>query len=683
MSVHFEVSNIVDPVIVNPMGDLESASTDFITDYFFDDPKKRANFYWIIQKLFETYRDKIFTGDMEQYRDHIYMIFKGGNIIKAVIDKTEDNIRKAIERYDDINNNDDLKELYSLNDFNPTKRSDSDFTILIDYKKISKDNIILYTQVIIGCEYIAYMISDYIRNNYDKRNGTVNYESNNIPIINITNNVDKLNKLVDNMNTKFTDSINKTAEYLSIAKKNVGSTEDQYINSSKNIVMTFAKIMGEKNLFLFDEKQNFKPATYHDDITPLSRVSMPIIKGFILNDQIKYNMENITENNCVSIVVIKKLLKNADRRIDVGNVLNSNYEDLEIFFANRNSIPVIADDRALYYVSGDKNVKYNGFNIANKDVDNKYLFRNFKDPNIYYKDEIENIISKKYENKSPLYISSNRTLRFTKKNIQTAFNLIRMKHNFRIFFELANTIKKIGNTDVNIQYVYVDIPGEFIDITVPTYADFMLNQYMDNFNKYISKRYISINNNSVSNYKQSIYTYSNYGLIHDLEFILFTVTGDRPWDDNKYSKRLERLFRIYFAEIKNILKVNEKIKNQLGFISQTLALIRDKFISYKQDGNKKNIQVIQQYIDIIRIELKIIDDYININQKDNQNLFYELFNNVLNPVIKVLDNINNSTDIDNVILYLDDVIKYYKIFVENIILPISGNLYDIQLGGGY
>lgn len=675
MSINFDVKNIVDPIIVNPMGDLESASTDFITDYFFDDAKKRSNFYWIIQSLFEIYRDKIFVDDYATYKNYIYMIFKGGNIIKAVIDKTEDNIRKAIEHYDDMNNNDELKESYSLNDFNPTKRSDSDFTILIDFKKISDNDVIVWTHLIIGCEYIAYMISDYIRNNYDINNGTVKFNSKDIPIINITNNIGKLDKLVDTLNSKFTDSINKNSEYLTIIKnKNGDGSEEQYINSNKNIVMIFAKVL-TSGVLTYDTKLNFNPSIYYD-----SKIAMPHIKGFVLNKKIRYGMDDMTKDNSISLSSIKKILNDPNYTSD-SNIDNANYDDMEIYFANHNNIPIISDDTALNYVASNSNVKYYGFNLDNKDIDNRYIFNNFKNHNIYNKDVIQNIVVKKFKNNDSLYISSNRTLRFTKKGIQTAFNLIRMKHNFRIFFELPYNIKKIANKTVDIKYIYTDVPGEFIDITIPTYADNMLNQYMANFNKYISKRYIQINNDSVSNHKQQIYTYSNYGLIHDLEFILFSITGDKPWDDNKYSKRLERLFRIYFAEIKNILKVNEKIKNQLEFILQAFALIKDKFISYRQDNNKKNIQVIQQYIDIIKIELKIIDDYININQSDKQNLFYELFNNILGPVIKILNNINNNPDIDNIVIYLDDVIKYYKIFVQNIVLPMSGNLSDIQLGG--
>ena len=613
------------------------------------------------------------------------MIFKGGNIIKAVIDKTEDNIRKAIEHYDDANNNDDLKEIYSLNDFNPTKRSDSDFTILIDFKKISANNIILWTQIIIGCEYIAYMISDYIRHNYDMNNGTVKFNSKDIPIINITKNIDKLDKLVDTMNSKFADTINRTSEYLIKIKEGTNDeSENQYVNSNKNIVTSFAKLMSS-GLLTFDTKLNFKPSVYHD-----SKTAMPHIRGYIINDKIKYGLDDVTKDNSMSFGNIKKLLRNSDSKTDISktnisktdaNVTDANYNDMEIYFANQHNIPLIADDTALGSVSDNPNTKYYGYSFGGKDVDNNFVFNNFKNSNIYQKDVIQNIVSKKYKNDSPLYISSNRTLRFTKKGVQTAFNLIRMKHNFKIFFELPYSIKKVSGTNTDIRYIYTDIPGEFIDITVPTYADNMLSEYMNNFDKYISKRYIQVNNESIANYRQPIYTYSNYGLIHDLEFILFTVTGDKPWDDNKYSKRLERLFRIYFAEIKNVLKVNEKVKNQLEYILQTLSLMRDKFISYRQDNNMKNIQIIKQYIDIIKIELKILDDNINMNQSDKQNLFYELFNNIMGPVVKELNNINKNPDIDNIIIYLDDVIKYYKIFVENIILPMKGNLLDIQLGG--
>lgn len=698
----FEANKIIDPTVVNPMAEIESTSTDFITENFFGNKNYRFNFYWLIQKLFDKYKELIINDDLLMFKPYIFLIFKGGNIIKAVIDKAEDNIIKTIVAIDNLKDTDDLKTEYSLNEFNPTKRSDSDFSVFIDFPRIgsmlsnNQNKDLIFIKLIIASEFICYNILDEIRKNYNHEKGTVKIPTDlnllnknqsyiELTITNLSENIDKLDKLNKNYNEKFNDLIKKNVENIEkIKTESDNESLKDFIKNPKNIVFNFIKIFGSDNI-KFNKNLNFESPTLFDN-----KVAMPKIVGFIINDKINYNIKEINENNSISLNKLVGYTEDNKKYSASHEKLSAYKKDVEMYFANNQNIPLLADDNSLFNIKKENpNNMYMGYSINNIDFDNNFLFKNYK--NLSYnnliKYEISNIKIKQSKNDNELYISSNRTLRFTKNNKdKTAFNLVRTKHNFKVFFELPYSIIKINGQNTNIRYVYLDIPGEFIDITVPTFADDALITYMNNFDKYITKRMMTIQLPNNQTVKQEIYTYSNYGLIHDIENIIYNGTDNMPWVDNKYSKRLERLFRLYFAEIKDKLKINDKIKSQLDFIESTLSLIKKKYQDYKETNKYEFIQIIQQNIGMIYYELKIIDDFMSESQKTPQNFFRDMFISVLGPIDKFNKNIQNNNDadlLDKIISYLDDVIKYYKIFVDNISLPAQGNLSEIQLGGYY
>ena len=693
MNLEFDANEILNAVVVNPLEELESVSTDFITENFFNNQAGRYNFYWVIQYLFDKYKNLIFVENLLPYKDCIIFVFKGGNIIKAVIDKAEENIEKTIEE----NNDTEAKSEISLDEYTQTKRSDSDFSIYVNYPlaesilddKAKKD--LVFLQILIGCEHISYNILADIRKSYDIEKETIKLDdiSYSIPITYLKDRLFTINNLYENYNQKFKDLVEKNNEYFEQIKMgDYDKSVIDFIKNNKNIVITFAAIYMNKNIN-FDVKNNF------DVASKLYNIPMPRVKGFIINDNLKYGMDEINEQNSFSLNKLYNYIEVENEKMDVDSEsknITNHKKDIEIYFSNEKNIPLIADDYSILNINKNKkNNIYNGYSINNVNLDNNYLFNINKNlnQNSLIKQKITGRVIKQNKNNNSLYISSNRTLRFIRNTNNVSFNLIRTKHNFRIFLELPNTITNINGKNVNIKYVHIDLPGEFIDISIPTFSDSGITEIMKNFDKFMQERklYVQVLGQQ-KEYILNIYTYTNYGLIHDIEIILFKNTNNEPWLDKKYAKRIERLFRLYFADVKNNFVINEKIQNQLEFINNNLETINKNYNIFQQTNDAQYIATNNKYIDsIIKISQQI-DKYLG-----KQNNFYNLFSAILKPVKKYNDSFeldgnidvtdDKITNVSNIIKYLEDITKYYKIFVDNIDLPSEGNLDKIQLGGYY
>ena len=115
------------------------------------------------------------------------------------------------------------------------------------------------------------------------------------------------------------------------------------------------------------------------------------------------------------------------------------------------------------------------------------------------------------------------------EDVRVKFNLARTK----IIFTL---LKKNGNT--------LNIGGELVDISIGHRDDKNILHFWKNMERNITT--YDLNFSDECSFK--FYSYSLSYLIHDLEHILFSVVS-MPWNDNKYIKRLNRLFYLYFIDI--------------------------------------------------------------------------------------------------------------------------------------
>ena len=120
--IDFDSKNIIKENYVDILSPFNNNITDLVTESFFGSSEYRFHFYKVLQSLFNHNKKKVFDNEYKKYIDHIYFIFKGGNVIKAVIDQSSKKLNKeSIEKI-----------------FLPQCRSDSDFSITCNYIECEK-----------------------------------------------------------------------------------------------------------------------------------------------------------------------------------------------------------------------------------------------------------------------------------------------------------------------------------------------------------------------------------------------------------------------------------------------------------------------------------------------------------------------------------------------------------------
>jgi hypothetical protein len=128
IKLYFDSNNVM---VVSETEVYKSISTKFINDYFYSTPKTSYNFYKLINTTF-TKSLEIYCKNKKIDTKSIIFIFKGGNILRIIVEQLLENNF----------NNYELSELIKLKN-NNYKRSDSDFQIyirdLIDTKFIDTD----------------------------------------------------------------------------------------------------------------------------------------------------------------------------------------------------------------------------------------------------------------------------------------------------------------------------------------------------------------------------------------------------------------------------------------------------------------------------------------------------------------------------------------------------------------
>ncbi len=222
----------------------------------------------------------------------------------------------------------------------------------------------------------------------------------------------------------------------------------------------------------------------------------------------------------------------------------------------------------------------------------KYIYDNIK-----YEDLLDKSIEKeliyKFKNDSNFYISYNDTLRFHRGIVDINFNLLRMKINFSLTYKKKHTNNKIYTHLINM-------PGEYIDISIPHYASHDTAYIFNNMSKQkppIVSYMIDIPNNP----KFNINSYSYNYFISDLETVLF-YQNSPPWLDKKYSKRIKRLLFLYSIELLKIITIDNQSK-YLNLIIRIKGPLQDLIKNLQSDA-KINIEsiykVLENFNEIIR-----------------------------------------------------------------------------------
>ena len=200
-------------------------------------------------------------------------------------------------------------------------------------------------------------------------------------------------------------------------------------------------------------------------------------------------------------------------------------------------------------------------------------------------------------------------------NRTTEFSLMRIKIQFALKFRLKGYEHPY----------YVKLPGELLDVSSPRLNDYKSKSAVaENYEKIFSKDIHS-----------QIVVQSYQGLITELINMLFTETGNLPWDDPKFEKRVRRLNLILIlrllivepeiSDIKKIrfmealyknIKMNMNGKNKYFKPNPDVAILFtkhfQKYYDYILDTIKNKNVNIAKYNDFRKVLLEIIDNCIRI-----------------------------------------------------------------------
>lgn len=236
-------------------------------------------------------------------------------------------------------------------------------------------------------------------------------------------------------------------------------------------------------------------------------------------------------------------------------------------------------------------------------------------------------IGKEYE----FFNSMNFTLDFHQDDgRRIKFSLLRTKLNF-----LINSMNSKKN-----------VSGELIDISVPHKEDSTLKKLdsEDKFAEFISKNVKKIND------KKNGFTYYLVNIeyiINDLFEILFS--GDFPWEDSKYEKRMARLIYFIFLGLIDHEKISIKNLNKIKICFKKFkkSLIRTKKLKYKCN----HLIELSTHIEEVEDKLKTTQD-----EKKYEDMISSIIK-YSNEIIKI---------IDSIISYLNNKVKIRDIYEINI-----------------
>jgi len=167
---------------------------------------------------------------------------------------------------------------------------------------------------------------------------------------------------------------------------------------------------------------------------------------------------------------------------------------------------------------------------------------------------------------------------------RTKFTLVRSKVQFSLFTELyPNT----GKFDTNRHSEVLNIGGELIDVSMSHRDNTGIDHFFEHQKQYVKRYSLTFNNETLN--------FNSYGLPYlteDLETILF-LFNRFPWEDEKYSKRINRLFYMYFVDIFTKLNSSDERTSILQELKNNIFIPLSK-LSGKADINK-NLEAINKF----------------------------------------------------------------------------------------
>lgn len=186
-------------------------------------------------------------------------------------------------------------------------------------------------------------------------------------------------------------------------------------------------------------------------------------------------------------------------------------------------------------------------------------------------------------------ITHNDQLDFPNPNgARVRFNLTRTK----TFFKLIESNGKA-----------INVGGELIDVSVSHRDDNNLPYFFETLEKNVTTYTLKLPDDSELKFKSLTIAY----LIKDLSTILFKFNY-LPWEDNKYSKRLQRLIYLLFVDMFIKIKDPSQRMSVLNNLKSTFMNLNHETIDIFEEFHKKYDLHLLQFIDNIRLVMNRVDE---------------------------------------------------------------------------
>ena len=352
---------------------------------------------------------------------------------------------------------------------------------------------------------------------------------------------------------------------------------------------------------------------------------------FFINENINYFINKVVLTNEETM---KKLLEELNIKLnsstdkgmyaDIDEFIGITIDDKHYFNEiipqiNYNNLKVFEDEMK------DNDIEKTYTSMQLREFENNSKLLNSNKSNFYITFDMENnklfqILYPLNKNNTPLFYYINETNFFNGGSPEdlTYFSLFRMKYNVISYFKTKDN-----------KYGFLNTPSEIIDIPISNYNDSKIGS---NFKK-IFKEY----NNKKEHYELLFNSYNLEGFIKDLITVIFKETKLKPWNDNKYEKRIQRLAFYYYIYILLSSETEEEFNN------------------YKKTYNES-------------IE-KLLNNYELDHSVMNNELYGYLFQNLIN--VKRNIDMNETGKFNNIlkILKINELFKYEDIYNELNIEP--------------
>lgn len=549
----------------------DESTTNFVGTFFKNEDTLNYFLFYnfqIIHYFLITNMNKELEKNDEVLRsdDELFLVFKGGNVIHFYFNRIIELIKNNLSNANDKNL---LEEIAELN--KNFKTSDVDMSVYILNNNEQKFNLIYYYVTI----YLTKALVQ-IRNNFEKiLNQTIEVHEKELPILN-TNlfyNQDPSFDIyaIHDFYIKFAEifekiTLNKINNEQAVSKLN--DLLSRFMNNENQVSIFTDIYVGSRFISILQLfKFYFKNSVVSDVLK-----SSGLINRFI---SIINNIIDI-QDNILQIQLDNKLFKLS--KFYTKHLLNKMLDSIiEKFngpdyqnksFFNRDENPSV--EYSITHPVSRENI----FIQPKKD----FIFRNVNDPHFYaninFSDEHVHFISVNNAISNPI----------GSEHIVT-FDLYRIKFNIK-FNDITNISE--GKEDK------LNIPSEFIDVSIPKFYDFNLSQLRHkawNNSGYV--KYFSKLNNTRLNCNNVLSTNLKY-TIKDLNGTLYEQSTFIPWNDNKYSKRIIRLLFIIFVSYfkkANSLNCLDTFNNVFDTFINNLKELSENIVNWYSDknDNSKNL----------------------------------------------------------------------------------------------